>query len=124
LQRVEGAALTRGHNLFEVAPLSPLIVELAVPEDEVRLVEPGMPVTLWPASQPGTSLAGTPSRIHPQAEVRENETVFIAEVEVPNAGGALRPGMKASAVVWGRREPLVWTVVRRPVGRASRWLGW
>jgi RND family efflux transporter MFP subunit len=124
LERVEGAPLTRGQNLFEIAPLSPLVAELAIPEDEVRLVKSDLPVTVRPLALPGRSLAARISRIHPRAEVRDGQVVFIAEVTLPNDDRQLRPGMQARATVQAGRQPLVWTLVRRPLVRFSRWLWW
>ena len=124
LQRVEGAPLTRGQNLFEIAPLSPLVAELAVPEDEVRLLQVGQVAIVHPVALPGRSLRGTIEQIHPRAEVRDGHTVFIAEVALPNEDGQLKPGMQAQAVVMGQRQPLAWTLVRRPLTRFSRWMWW
>jgi multidrug efflux pump subunit AcrA (membrane-fusion protein) len=124
LERVEGAPLTRGQSLFEVAPLSPLVAELAVPEDEVRLVEAGMAVTLWPAALPGRSKAGTITHVHPRAEMVNGQSVFIAEVILDNAEGQLRPGMQTQSVIWGPHRPLGWTLVRRPFERMTRWMWW
>lgn len=124
LERVEGAPLARGNSMFEIAPLSQLVAELAIPEAEVRLVEPGMQVTLWPTASPGRSIAGTIARVHPRAEIRDHQSVFIAEVIVDNQQNLLRPGMQAQSVVWSRTQPLGWTLVRRPCTQISRWLWW
>lgn len=124
LERVEGAPLTRGNSMFEIAPLDHLIAELALPEDEVNLITPGMAVTLWPAAQPGRTLAGTIGRVHPRAEVRDGQSVFIAEVVLDNQSQLLRPGMQASAIVWSQTQPLGWTLIRRPYARLTRWMWW
>jgi RND family efflux transporter MFP subunit len=124
LQRVEGAPLSRGQNLFEIAPLSPLIAELAIPEDEVRLVARGASAEIRPLALPGSTLAASIDQIHPRAELRDGQTVFIAELALANDDGQLRPGMQARAVVYGPRQPLVWTLVRRPFTRLYRALWW
>ena len=123
LQRIEGAPLARGQNLFEIAPLSPLIAELSIPEQEVRLVKAGQAATVWPAAL-DKSLSGQIERIHPRAEVRDGQTVFVAEVTLANEGGDLRPGMQARGVVYGSRQPLAWTLLRRPLARLARWTFW
>jgi multidrug efflux pump subunit AcrA (membrane-fusion protein) len=124
LQRVEGAPLARGQNLFEIAPLSPLVAELAVPEEEVRLVKAGQVAIVRPAALAGRALYGTVQQVHPRAELRDGQTVFIAEVVLENKAGQLRPGMQAQAVVLGARRPLVWTLARRPLTRLMRWMWW
>jgi multidrug efflux pump subunit AcrA (membrane-fusion protein) len=123
LDRVEGAPLARGQNLFEVAPLSPLVAELAIPEEEVGLVKRGQAVAVRPLAT-GHKLRGHIARIHPRAEVVGGQTVFIAEVEIDNVQGQLRPGMQAKAVVYGPRRPLAYTLLRRPTARLARWTWW
>ena len=124
LQRAEGAPVEMGQSLFEIAPLQPMLAEVAVPEDEVRLVEPGMGVTIRAAAFPGTAFRGVVSRIYPRAEIRDGQSVFIAEVQLPNDDDRLRPGMRGDATVSGRTQPLGWTLVRRPATRMARWIGW
>lgn len=124
LERVEGAPLARGNSMFEIAPLTNLVAELAIPEDEVRLVAAGQQVTLWPAAQQGRKLVGTIERVHPRAEVRDGKSVFIADVVLNNEAGQLRPGMHAQAVVWSAAKPLGWTLIRRPYQRLTRWMWW
>ena len=120
LDRVEGAPLARGQNLFEVAPLSPLVAEVAIPEVEVGLVKPGQSVRVRPLAT-GQALRGTIERVHPRAEVMNGQTVFIGEVELDNADGRMMPGMQAQVVVYGNRRPLAWTLMRRPLARMARW---
>lgn len=124
LERVEGAPLARGNSMFEIAPLQQLVAEVAIPEDEVQLVEAGMKVTLWPAALPGQSIEGTISCVHPRAEIRERQSIFIADVVLDNKQDVLRPGMQAQAVVWSRSESLGWTLVRRPYFQLTRWIWW
>ena len=124
LKRVEGAPLTRGQSLFEVAPLSSLVAELAIPEEEIRLVRPGMPVTVRAAALPGVPLHGQIDRIHPRAEIRDRRTIFIAEVTLDNEQRLLMPGMEAQATAFSDAQPLGWILVRRPLARVARWMGW
>ena len=63
-------------------------------------------------------------RIHPRAELRDDENVFVAEVQLANADGSLRPGMRGTARVESERRPLGWILLRRPVGALIAWLGW
>ncbi|HUS39576.1 MAG TPA: efflux RND transporter periplasmic adaptor subunit, partial [Pirellulales bacterium] len=52
LERVEGAPLTVGQTLFEIAPLDQMIVEIAIPQSEVAYAQPGMTVQVKLASYP------------------------------------------------------------------------
>jgi RND family efflux transporter MFP subunit len=124
LERSEGVPLKSGESMFEIAPLSPMLVELAVAEDEVRLVEAGMPVSIRLVAFPSRTFTGTVARIHPRAEVRDEQSVFIAEVLLDNQEVLLRPGMAGQAIISGRSQPLGWTLARRPVIRMTRWMWW
>ncbi|MCA9174683.1 MAG: efflux RND transporter periplasmic adaptor subunit [Planctomycetales bacterium] len=124
LEDTEGIPLKTGDTLFEVAPLDRMVVELAVREDDYALVRPGMPVTIRLAAFPLRKLQATIDRIHPRSELREDENVFVAEVHIENANGALRPGMRGKAKIRGDRRTLGWILLRRPLAACLSWLGW
>ncbi|MFV2067726.1 MAG: efflux RND transporter periplasmic adaptor subunit [Pirellulales bacterium] len=123
LRRSEGAPLTVGQPLFEIAPLDRMIVELAVPETEVHFVETGAEVTVRVHAARQT-LDGTLDRIMPRAVVREGETVFIGEVLVANPTGRLRPGMSGYAKIMGASRPLGWILFHPMVEALARVVGW
>ena len=120
----EGMPLEVGQALFEIAPLDAMIVEIAVAEDDFAYVRPGMPVAVNLDAYPLRALDATIMRIHPRAELRDDENVFVAEVQLANADGSLRPGMRGTARVESERRPLGWILLRRPVGALIAWLGW
>jgi len=112
LDDAEGAPLEVGQMLFEVAPLANMKIEIDIPEKEITRVTTGMPVTVRLEAFPGRTWRGRIERIHPRAEIRRDENVFVAEATFDNADGLLRPGMKGGATVSGRRGPLIWNVCR------------
>lgn len=124
LHRVEGAPLTVGQTLLEIAPLERVIVEVAVAETDIGYVEQGETVDVRLDAFPHRRYREVICRIHPQAELRDNEQVFIAEVELRNDDAVLRPGMVGRAKVRGPWSPLAWIVFHRPVEAAARWVGW
>ncbi len=91
LQRSEGMPLEVGQPLFEVAPLNQMVVELAIPEEEIRLMYPGIPVRIWLDAFPGQSRDAVVERIHPRAELKNHSNVFIGEVSLANDDAGLRP---------------------------------
>jgi hypothetical protein len=97
LKRTEGAALTIGQVLFEIAPLDQMIVEVAIADEDISLVETGQPVTIRFDAYAGEDFVGRLVRIHPRSETRESQNVFIGEVALDQAASALRPGMKGTA---------------------------
>ncbi len=69
-------------------------VEVAMPQAEVALVKAGLPAVLTVRELPGRAFEGRVTRI---AYALDDATKTMgAEIELPNADGALRPGMYAS----------------------------
>ena len=120
----EGVPLEVGHNLFEIAPLDHMIVEIAVAEDNFAHVRAGMPVSVRLDAYPLRKFAGTIERVHPRSELLDDENVFIAEVRIANEDGSLRPGMHGAARIRGDWHTVGWILLRRPVSAVVSWLGW
>lgn len=124
LKDVEGMPLKVGETLFEVAPLNSMIVEVAIPEDDMACVRSGMPVRIILDAFPLHPFQAEIDRVHPRAELRDKENVFVAEVRLDNSRRTLRPGMQGSARVNAGRAPLGWILFHRPIAAALQWLGW
>ncbi|QDT35912.1 efflux RND transporter periplasmic adaptor subunit [Stratiformator vulcanicus] len=124
LQRAEGVQLSKGQTLFQVAPLDRMVVEIEVPESDIRLIKTDMPVDVSLEADGWTERSGTVARILPSSQLRNQRNVFVAEIEVENSQNELRPGMRGYAEVTGDSAPLAWTMMRRPVHRLLFWLGW
>ena len=120
----EGMPMSRGESLFEVAPLGKMVVEIAVPETDVAEVRPGMDVTFYVHAFPNRKLVGTIERIHPKAELRDNDNVFVAEVALEDPDGIFRPGMQGRASVIGDRHTLVWNYFHPAYYAVRRYVGW
>jgi hypothetical protein len=124
LKKAEGMPLETGQALFEIAPLEDLMIELSIPEDDVRYVEPGMFVRIRLDAFPFESWTGTVERVHPAAEIRDSKNVFVATVKIANESGKLRPGMQGNGktrTVW---RPICWNWFHKPVANGLRWIGW
>lgn len=114
LKKTEGAPLSVGQIMFEVSPLDRMIVEVEIPEREILHVRAGMEVVFRVDAYPGRKWSGTIERIFPRAELRENESVYLAEVNLNNESGELRPGMKGRARTVGERHALGWNLFHKP----------
>ncbi len=124
LEKAQGAPLTIGQTLFEVAPLERMNVEVNVPEEDVSHVTQGMEVAVRLDAFPDDTLRGAVVRIHPQAELRDKESVFVAEFELTNPEGRLRPGMNGWAAIKGRKRSLAWILFHKPWTSLRRALAW
>jgi cobalt-zinc-cadmium efflux system membrane fusion protein len=90
---VIGEAVEPGAALFEVANLSTMWVELAVPEEHAAALRPGMPVNVRVKAMPSTALRGELLWLSPQID--ERTRVVRARASVSNDDGLLRHGMFA-----------------------------
>ncbi len=123
-QRAEGAPLTAGQSLFEIAPLDQLVVEIGVPEEEIPFVRVGMRVTIRLDAFPRKEWTGALKTLHPRSEQRDDRNIFVAEVCLDNPDDVLRPGMNGRAEVRTDRHSLAWNLLHKPCESALAWLGW
>ncbi len=112
--RRENYPVTLGESLFEIAPINPLRVELAVPADQIMHVRTGQQVKFRFEGFGTATVEGTIKRIRPSTTIRGDKNVFIAEAELDNSNGDVRPGMNGNAHIYGTRRLLGWTLFHRP----------
>ncbi|MAD81222.1 MAG: hypothetical protein CMJ50_10315 [Planctomycetaceae bacterium] len=124
LERAEGAPLTIGQTLFEIAPLEKMIVEVALPDDEVSHVDIGQTVNVRLDAYPGQTWQVVVTRVQPRSEIRDEDNVFIVEAELDNTDSHLRPGMKGRAKVKTLRRPLGWILFHKPWEYLTKKLLW
>jgi hypothetical protein len=124
LKRSEGIPLAVGDTLFEIAPIDRMVVEVAIPETDIAHVEVGQDVTVVLEGFRGDSLKGQLIRIHPRSEMKDDEHVFIGEVEFDNPDGRLLPGMHGNASIGSGLEPMGWIVFHQPYEAFLFWMGW
>ena len=124
LEKVEGAPLTVGQSLFEIAPLREMIAEVAIPESEALYAQAGMPVALKLNTYPFRTWEGTVESIHPSSEIIDGQSVFIAEVRLENHEDLIRPGMKGRAKIQSQWKPLGWNLFHRSWEHLRYWLIW
>jgi membrane fusion protein, heavy metal efflux system len=94
---LRGETADPSQPLFRVADLSRLwLVVQASERDAVRLAE-GSPVEMAFAALPGRTLRGTIARIG--REVAPESRTVPVRIDLVNEGGALRPGMSATALL-------------------------
>ncbi len=124
LRRTEGAPLSIGQTLFEIAPLDRMIAEIAVPQDEVGHVQSGMAVELRFDAFPGQTWQGELVKVHPRAELRDQSTVFIAEVNLANSDNRLSPGMSGRAKIETSQRAVGWILFHRSANALAQRMGW
>jgi len=124
LKKAEGVPLTVGQTLFEVAPLDSMIVEIAIPEEDIRHVSTEQLLEVVLDAFPNQRFNSNLVRIHPRSEVKETEHAFIGEVCLDNPDERLRPGMQGTATITTTRHALGWNLFHKPWEKMMYWLGW
>ena len=92
-----GDYVTRGMKVAEVVRITPLRVELTVPEQFVASVTVGQPVSFSVDAFPGLTFEGKVRYVSPA--LRADQRALTVEATVPNANAELKPGMFATALI-------------------------
>lgn len=88
------ASSAQASAIVTLMDASRLRVQVFVPEAEVRFVHDGLPVEVIADGLPDRRFSGTVTRS--SYALDEATKTMLVEIEVPNDGGALRPGMYAT----------------------------
>ncbi len=124
LERAQGTPLSVGDNLFEIASLDMIVVEVAVPERSISYVKNGMRVSIHLDAKGGGTTTSKVDRVHLRNEIRDHASVYIAEALVENKSGVIRPGMSGTASIHAGYEPLAWVLFHRPLQSLRNVTGW
>ena len=110
---VDGMRIEPGMRMYRIADLTNLYVQTAVYEDDLPLVEVGMPATVTLTNMPGESFDGEVTFVSPTIDPKTRQG--RVRVEVPNEDGQLKPGMFASVTLTSRSTQEVTLVPREAV---------
>ncbi|MEM7601845.1 MAG: efflux RND transporter periplasmic adaptor subunit [Verrucomicrobiota bacterium] len=113
LERSEGVPVSSGQKLFEVAPLNRMLMEIAIPETEVRHVAEEMEVELRLQSDSSRVWESSLENVFPISEIQEGGNVFVGEASLSNEDRALRPGMKGRARIMAEKKLVGWILFHR-----------
>ena len=123
-QKLEGSRFAMGDTLVEVAPLSEMLVELEIPDEDISHVRVGQRVSYRLSAMPLTTFRGEIQSIQPRSETRENENVFVGFVQLANENDTLRPGMRGRAKIVGDRHLLGWNLFHKAWDHLVSSLAW
>ncbi len=123
LRKTEGAPVKVGQTLFEVAPLDRMTIEIRIPEREIAYVHEGLPVDVTLDAFPGRHWLAVVERLHPRAQLHQEQQVFLAEVELLNEHELLRPGMQGAAKITSAAHPIGWNLFHHAYERLAMWVG-
>jgi biotin carboxyl carrier protein len=120
----DGAPVTRGDMLFEIAAMDQMRVEIHLTTDDLARIEVGHAATLRVDAAPGSKWSALLERIDPRGQVIDSQVVFAASLVVDNQTNQLRPGMKGTARITAGTQTLGWLLFHRPTLWAMKKLAW
>lgn len=118
LEEKRGRYLRRGEALCQTADINPVVIEVAVLEDDIALICPGQEVWLKANAFPARKFTGRVARISPRALIEQDTRVFIVRAEIENPEHTLRTGMVGRAKILTGARSLGYVLLRDP----ARWL--
>jgi len=110
----DGAPVSRGDMLFEIAPMDKMRVEIQLSTDDLARIEVGNSATVRVDAAPGATWTAELGRIDPRGKIVDSEVVFGASIDVNNETTQLRPGMKGTARLSAGTQTIGWLLFYRP----------
>ena len=92
-----GDYVTKGMKVVEVVRITPLRVQLTVPEQFVKDIAVGQAMSLAVDAYPGRAFPGRVRYVSPA--LRADQRALVVEAVVPNEKAELKPGMFATAQI-------------------------
>ncbi len=96
---VDGMQATPGMPLMDIVNLGAVYLQVAVPEQDLGWVKPGVRAVVAVAALPGEEIRGRVGFVYDTVDPATR--TGTARVTLANAGGRLRPGMTATATLYG-----------------------
>ncbi len=128
LRNAAGEHLDAGAPFAQVLDLSSAVFQIAVPQRDAALVQPGQLAAIKLDSYPRRTWHDGVSILSPEAQAGEGERTFSAEVPTQNPDATLRAGMTGRAKIFIGWRPAGYVLLRRPALWAWQtlwnWIGW
>ncbi|HEX4006847.1 MAG TPA: GAF domain-containing protein [Acidobacteriaceae bacterium] len=127
-ENLAGRKVAAGDSLLDLIRTSESMVDVAIPQQDVTLVQAGDPASIKLESFPTQTFRGTVSVVSPAGEVVGEDRVFYARIAVPNPDGSLRPGMQGFSKIHTGLRPLGYVMFRDIAvwtwAKLWTWFGW
>jgi multidrug efflux pump subunit AcrA (membrane-fusion protein) len=128
LQNLSGKRLDAGIPFAQVLDLSSAIVQVAIPERDLGLMQPGEEVAIKLDSYPQRTFRGRVSIVSPEAKAADGDRTFNVEVPLSNSDASLRAGMSGRGKVSLGWHAAGYVMLRRPSlwiwQTVWNWIGW
>ena len=128
LQNAVGEHLDAGATFAQVLDLTSARVNIAVDQEDAKLVQAGQSAAIKLDSFPAQTLHGQVFSVSPEAQLVGDSRVFYAHVLLPNESGQLRTGMDGRAKIFAGYRPAGYVLLRTPAlwlwKTLWNWIGW
>ncbi len=125
LENRDGAPVKIGSQLFKIARIEDIYVEIELPEEEIDYVEKDMKAEVMLKSRPDDIYEVSISLIQPVAVVKNQQNVFLLRCDVDETIPEwFRPGMTGVSKVITIRRSLWWIVTHRMIDELRMKFWW
>jgi transcriptional regulator with GAF, ATPase, and Fis domain len=128
LQNAAGEHLNAGDTFAQILDVTSVVVDVAVAQSDVALVQPGDVTAVKLDSYPQRSWHGAVEVISPEAQAGDDGRTFAARVSLPNENAVLRAGMTGRAKIFIGYRPAGYVLLRKPAlwlwQLIWNWIGW
>jgi RND family efflux transporter MFP subunit len=112
VENFAGRKLDAGDTLAEIIDSSRATIDVAVDEQDLRLLHPGQPAAVKLESFPTRTLHGLVSIVSPQGQAAGEGRIFFARIDVANPEALVRPGMQGRGKVSTGWHPAGYVIFR------------
>ncbi len=128
LQNAVGEHLDAGAAFAQVLNLASARINIAVDQEDAKLVQAGQKAAIKLNSFPAQTLHGQVFSVSPEAQPSSDGRVFYAHVLLPNGSAQLRTGMDGRAKIFAGFRPAGFVLLRAPAlwlwKQLWDWIGW
>jgi GAF domain-containing protein len=128
LQNAVGEHLDAGAAFAQVLNLASARINIAVAQEDAKLVQAGQSAAIKLNSFPAQTLHGRVFSVSPEAQPSGDGRVFYAHVLLPNESAQLRTGMDGRAKILAGFRPAGYVLLRAPAlwfwKTLWDWIGW
>jgi GAF domain-containing protein len=128
VETMAGRHLNPGDLFAKIEDNTHATVDVALGEGDIVLAGAAQPASVKLDAYPIRTFRGSVATVSPKGDVRNDEPVFFARVDVPNPEHLLKPGMKGHSKISVGCHPLGYVLFRKPASwlysRGWSWFGW
>lgn len=119
-----GKPVSLGQRIMTIAEPDRIKLEIFLPMDEYLPQKPGAEVLFFPNTSPGSPHSAYLYQVGFQAqETAQAGLAFKLRADFKPEQGNLRLGVRGRAKLYGKRAPLIYVLLRKPIMKLRQWIG-